>query len=216
MELGDAARVVDRFGLGFMGKSPAAVEKDRFRSQLNISWNWIDTKEVSKLGVGTEDETVQYQEVHFIQELPFQVEIGLRASLMMLEKNISSFGGFARWGFFDRPYARLSLVAHGSSANFRSLMGVNFYGTLLEADIFFRSFILTAGLGNLRSTASFKAQIFNQGGVPLTGQQPDVRVSRNYSHQMFRLTYITGRWSLSAQSDSLKEIYNSFLLGYLF
>lgn len=207
-----AEQLMNTFGVGFLGKWPTSFSRDQYQTQVNVSWNQIDTEKVSRLGSGTDNELVEYPELHFSQELPYQVELGLHASLLGLDNSMNSFGGFVRWGLHEAPYGRLSFVAHATGANYRSVMAMNLYGMLMEADLYLRNLILTAGIGQLRSTASFHTQIFG-----LTGDQPTVRASKVYAHQMLRASYLAGHWNIGVQGDSIKESsFMGLILGYVF
>lgn len=210
----DAEELIDTFGVGFMGKWPASFAHNKYRTQFNVSWNYIDTEEVAKLGAGTEDEVVQYQEFHFSQQLPYQVEIGLRASLLGLDNSMQSFGGFVRWGIYPFAFGRLAIGAHATGANYRNLMTVNLYGTVLEADFYLKNLVLTAGAGQLRSTASFQESVFGISSGPDGG--PQIRAAKTYAHQLLRASYLSGHWSFGVQSDYIKDSYTALILGYVF
>lgn len=210
----DAEKLIDTFGVGFIGKWPASFAHEKYRTQVNVSWNMIDTEKVSRLGAGTDDETVEYQEFHFSQELPYQVDLGVHASLLGLDNSSNTYGGFVRWGFYPFKLGRLALAAHATSANYRSLMAINLYGTVLEADFYLKNLVLTAGFGQLRSTASFQESVFGINSGASGG--PKIRAAKNYSHQLLRASYRAGHWSLGAQSDYIKEYRTALIVGYLF
>lgn len=207
----DALKIVESFGVGFMGKQPPTFIDDNSGTQLSLAWNWVNTNKVSKLGNGNSNRSIQYQELYFTQELPYQVEFGLHANLLMLNNSVTTYGGFTRWTFAKTPIGALAIRGHGTSASYRNLMGINMTGGLLEADFYAGAFMVTAGLGQIRTTAQFKASVFG-----LTGDQPLVRAGDSYVHQMVRITYVSGRWNLSAQSDRIREAHNGLLLGYVF
>lgn len=211
LQQSEAKKILERFGVGFLGKPTASFFQDSHRSQIALNWNWVDTSEISKLGNGNQDRGVQYQEIQFSQELPFQVELGLRANLLMLNSAVSTYGGFVRWTFANLPFGALALRAHGSSANYRNLMAINFSGGLVEADFAWSSWILSVGVGQLKTTAQFKASVFGQ-----AGSQPLIRAGDSYLHHMMRLSYSWNRWSLTAHSDQIRDRHNSLILGYVF
>lgn len=208
-----AEKLVDTFGVGFIGKWPTSFSQNKYRTQLNVSWNQINTKEVAKLGSGTEDELVQYQEFHFTQTLPYQVDIGLRASLLGLDNSMNTYGGFVRWGFYSFPFGRIAFGVHATSANYRSLMSVNLYGTVLETDFYLKNFVLTTGIGQLRSTAAFQAKVF---GINTAGGDPQVHATKTYGHQFIRASYLMGQWNIGVQSDYIRDSYTALIVGYVF
>jgi len=210
----DAEKLIDTFGVGFVGKWPASFFYEKYQTQVGVSWNYIDTEEVSKLGAGADEEPVEYQEFHFSQELPYQVDIGVHTSLLGLDNSMNTYGGFVRWGFYPFSFGRLAFTAHATSANYRSLIAMNLYGTVLEADFYFKNLVLTAGAGRLRTTVSFHESVFgiNSGG----SGGPKIRAAKIYSHQFLRASYRAGNWNLGVQSDYIKESRTGLILGYLF
>lgn len=210
MSADSARKIVEYFGVGFVGRAPMSlINQGDHQTQVSLGWNMIDTKKLSKLGSGTEDKPVQYQELHFSKVLPYDVELGLQSNLLILDNDLSTFGGFFRWSFVKNPYWGLSLLGHGASANFKSEMGINLYGGLLSVDIDLKRILISIGTGQLRTTTTFQPQVFGGTGT-------SVRVAKHFPHQCVRVTYNSGRWNLSGQNDWIKDFHSSVMLGYLF
>lgn len=208
----DVPIISQSFAAGFLTRTPMSlVGQDNYKTQVAVRVNTIDTSKVSKLGSGSENKEVQVQEFSFSKQLPLNVELGVHSSFSVFDKDISTFGGYFRWGFQAVPGGNLSLVGHAGSGNFRNVIGTNLYGGMLSLDLNFWSVNFSLGTGTVRSTNTFDASLFG-----LAGPQPSINYAKMYSHQMVKVAYVWDNISISAQGDWLKEFFSSANLAYLF
>ena len=208
----DIPLISQSFASGFLTRTPVSLlGQDDFKTQVGIRVNTIDTSKVAKLGSKSENKEVQIQEFSFSKQLPLNVELGVHSSLSILDKDISTFGGYFRWAFQTLPGGNLSFVGHAGSGNFKNVIGTNLYGGSLCVDLNFWSMNLSLGTGTVRSTNTFDASLFG-----LTGNQASVNYAKMYSHQTVKLAFVMDNISISAQGDWLKEFFGSANLAYLF
>jgi hypothetical protein len=209
LEISDAKIIIDRFAVGFVTKNPGyQFSQDRLDAFATVSTSYLETDDIADLGDGDSRSPLQAQSFHFGLQIPFNVELGLETSLISDQNRIQQFGGFARWSFAQWNDLRFYALTHGSSVNFKSLLGVNLYGTQLAASYNLSRFQLYAATGDLRVTSTFQPQLFSSGG------SVNYRLGRRYSHQVFRISYELDRWTLSAQSDWIKKFHNTILISY--
>lgn len=205
----DAKKIVDRFGVGFVSKNPHfQFNQDQLDAFATVSNSYLETDDISNLGDGTSKSPLQVPTLHFGLQIPFDVELGIETTFVSDQNRIQQFGGFARWSFANWKDLRLYTLLHGSSANLKSALGLNLYGTQAAASYQFNQFQLYAATGELRVTSTFQPQLFNN------GSGTNYRLGRRYSHQVFRVSYELDRWTLSAQSDWIKKFHNTILISY--
>lgn len=207
----DVPTIVRSFNSGFLARTPMSLlGQDDFSTQVSLRVNLIDTGKVSKLGNKSKDEEVQIQEFSFAKKLPLNVELGIHASLSMLDRDINSFGGFARWGFEMYPWGGFSFVGHGASGNYKSMLSANLYGGSVNIDVNVWLFQFSTGTGFVRSTNTFDPTLFGNVG------RPSVSYGKTYSHQNVKISYNWDRYAITAQGDWLKEFFSSINFSYLF
>lgn len=214
LSLNNAKKIVDDFGAGFVAKVPFyfkdEYEEPTLKTHVHASLSLIETTEVAKLGTGTSKDPIQAQLVHFGLELPFQVDLGVQTSLISVDNRIQQFGGFARWAPYLWNGFTVTTTLHGSSTDIKSQLAVNFYGGMIGLDYQWNSLNFFASTGYLRNTSSFQGSLF---ATPTLSR---VTVSRDYSHQVFRVSYSRQSWTLSGQSDWIDKFHSSVLIGYQF
>ncbi len=207
----DIPTIVRSFNSGFLARTPMSLlGQAKFATQISLRVNLIDTEKVSRLGSQSKDEEVYIQEFSFAKKLPLNVELGVHASLSMLDRDINSFGGFARWGFKMYSWGGFSVTGHGASGNYKNLLGTNLYGGSLNMDLNVWLIHVSAGTGFIRSTNTFDPTLFGNTG------QPSISYSKMYSHQNVKLSYNWDRYAITAQGDWIKEFFSSVMLSYLF
>ena len=214
LNINNAKKIVDDFGAGFVTKVPFyfkdEYEEPTLKTHVHGSLSLIETNEVAKVGTGTSNDPIQSQLVHFGLELPFQVDLGLQTSLISVDNRIQQFGGFVRWAPYLWNGFTVTSTLHGSSTDIKSQLAVNFYGGMIGLDYQWNSLNFFASTGYLRNTSSFQGSLF---ATPTLSR---VTVSRDYSHQVFRLSYSRNFWTLSGQSDWIDKFHSSVLIGYQF
>jgi hypothetical protein len=210
----DIPTIAQSFTSGFLTRTPVSLlGQNKYNSEVGIRVNSIDTGKVAKLGNRSKDEEVHIQEFSFSKQLPLDIELGIQSSLSMFDRDISTFGGYGRWGFYLFSWGGLSLVGHGTSANYKNLVGTNLYGGLLNIDMNVAMFHLSLGTGFLRSTSSFDPSLFiGYTGLP----EASKTYGRIYGHQSVKLSYLWNNLSFSAQGDWLKDFFSSATIAYLF
>ena len=209
----DVPVIAQSFTAGFLNRTPVSLlGQDKFQTEVGIRVNSIDTEKVSKLGNRSKQSDVQIQEFSYSKQIPFNVELGVQSSLAILDRDISTFGGYARWGFYMFSWGGLSLVGHGTSANYKNVIGTNLYGSLINLDMNVWLMHLSLGTGFLRSTNNFDASLF----TPVVNPAPDITYGRMYGHQTAKLSYLLNNVSISVQGDWLKDFFSSANISYLF
>jgi hypothetical protein len=212
MQIQDIPVIVRTFNLGFLARTPLSlIGQDKYNTQISVRVNNIDTSKVARLGSQSKSDDVTIQEFSFSKKLPLDVELGAQASLSMLDRNINTFGGYARWGLFLYPWGTFSFIGHGTSGNYKSEIGMNLFGALLSFDTQLGPIHLSVGAGNIRSTNTFDSSLFGT-----TTAQQALTYSRIYSHQMAKLSYLWDGIYLNAQGDWLRDFFGSISIGYLF
>lgn len=214
LNLNNAKNIVDDFGVGFVAKVPFyfkdKYEEPTLKTHVHGSLSLIETTEVAKLGTGTSKDPIQSQLVHFGLELPFQIDLGLQTSLISVDNRIQQFGGFARWSPYQWNGFTVTTTLHGSSTDIKSQLAVNFYGGMIGLDYQWDSFNFFSSTGYLRNTSSFQGALF------VTPTLSRVTIARDYSHQVFRVSFSRGPWTLSGQSDWIDKFHSTVLVGYQF
>ncbi len=207
----DIPTIVRSFNTGFLARTPMSLlGQDDFSTQINLRVNLIDTGKVSKLGSQSKDEEVYIQEFSFAKKLPLNVEMGIHASLPMLNRDINSFGGFVRWGFKMYSWGGFSIAGLAASGNYKNLLGTNLYGGSVNMDVNLWLIHVSAGTGFIKSTNTFDPTLFGNTG------QPSVSYGKMYSHQNIKLSYNWDCYAITAQGDLMKEFFSSVSLAYLF
>jgi hypothetical protein len=211
----DVPIITRSFASGFLTRTPISLlGQEKYSTEISFRVNTIDTEKVSKLGNSSKDEGVRVQEFAFTKKLPFDFEFGIQSSLSMFDRDISSFGGYGRWAFRSFEWGRLSVLAHGTSANFKNVLGTNLYGGLMSVDTNFWVFGLSLGTGVLRTTSTFDPSLFMN--FNSNSPEPSYTYGRMYSHQSVKLSYGWQNLSFSAQGDWLKDFFSSINVSYLF
>lgn len=209
LDQSDAKVILDRFAVGFVSKNPGYQEKEKnLNAYASVSSSYLETEAIADLGNGTSRNPLQTQSFHFGMQIPLGVDLGVETSLISDQNRIQQYGGFARWSIMQWGDFQFYFLMHGSSVNLKSLLGVNLYGAQLAASYRWNQFQLYAATGDLRLTSTFQPQLFVSGGTT------NVRMSRRYSHQVFRFSYEIDRWTLSAQSDWISKFHNTILISY--
>ena len=209
----DIPTIAQSFTSGFLTRTPVSLlGQDKYNTEIGLRVNTIDTEKVAKLGNKTKEEEVRIHEFSFSKQWPLDIELGVQSSLSMFDRDISTFGGYGRWGFYMFSWGGLSFVGHGTSANYKNLIGTNLYGGLLNLDMNIWMLHLSLGSGFLRSTNTFDSSLF----TPVVNPGPGKTYARMYAHQTVKLSYLWNNLSFSAQGDWLKEFFSSANIAYLF
>lgn len=212
LQLSDIPIIVQSFSTGFLARVPNSLwGQDQYNTEVNLRVNSIDTKKISKLGQTSKEEEVKVQELSFSKRLPFDVEMGIHSSLFMLDREISTFGGYVRWGFKRYFWGDLSLVGHAASGSYKNVISSNLYGSLLSVDLNLWSTRLSVGTGYLRTTNTFDPSLFGITNLPAA-----VTYGRMYSHQSVKFSYLWDQFSLNIQGDWIKDFFSSASIAYLF
>lgn len=208
----DASLIVREFNSGFLMRVPSPFGGDgQYQSQGYVRTSFIDTSKVAKIGTTATPKDIQIHEFGFAKRLPFGFELGAQTSVSILDNDVQTYGGFARWGFTKAPLGQISLVAHGSSANFDDLISTNVYGSYLSYDLAYDDWSASVGAGFIRTTNSFDRDLFGA-----TGDFETFNLARNYSHTLARLAYQWNRFSIAFQTDWMKTSFSSIELSYFF
>ena len=209
----DIPTIAQSFTSGFLTRTPVSlIGQDKYKTEVGIRVNTIDTEKVCKLGNGSKEEEVRIQEFSFTKQLPLDVELGVQSSLSIFDRDISTFGGYGRWGFYMFSWGGLSLTGHGTSANYKNVIGTNLYGGNVNLDMNLWMMHLSLGTGFVRSTNRFDSSLF----TPVVNPGPGNTYGRTYSHQSVKLSYLWNNLSFSAQGDWLKNFFSSANIAYLF
>ncbi len=213
LTLDDAKTIIDRFGSAFVAKTPNYESKeDSLKSFMHGSVSMIETTKISRLGSGSSNSPLQVSQLHFGIQLPYQVDLGLQSSLMAGSNQVQQFGGFMRWKFSKYGPFHISTTVHGSGVNFENQFAANLYGFVVAVEIQLGDLNFYAATGPLRATTSFQGQMF----AGASGDLPTINTDRQYSHQVFRLSYNLKDWSLSGQTDWVKDFHSTILIGHSF
>jgi hypothetical protein len=208
----DASLIVREFNSGFLMRMPGAfIGEGNYQSQGYFRTSFIDTSRISKLGTTSTPRDVQIHEFGFAKKLPFGFELGAQTSVSILDNDVHTYGGFARWGFYQAPLGQISVVAHGSSANFDDLISTNVYGSYLSYDVSYEAWKASVGTGLVRTTNGFDRNLFGT-----TGDFVKFNIARNYSHSLARIAYQWNQMSLAFQTDWMKTSFSSVELAYFF
>jgi hypothetical protein len=207
----DTKTILDRFGAAFLVKQPHYnKDLESLKSYFHGSVSVVETSHIASLGSGTKKEPLNLSQLHFGVQMPFDFDLGLQTSLKTGATDIQQFGGFVRWRFSQYGPIVISTVLHGSGVNFENQMGVNLFGAVVGAEIQVGYFNLYAATGPLKVTSSFQPLLF--GAVPAT----TFNLSRQYSHQVFRLSVEFENWNMTGQTDWVKDFHSSLMVGRSF
>lgn len=208
---GDVKKILDRFGSAFVAKTPHYDDSaDELKSYVHGSVSLVETSKIAKLGSGSSTTPISVGQVHFGLQLPYKVDLGLQSSVMAGSNQIQQFGGFLRWKFAESGPFHISTTFHGAGVNFENQFSSNLYGFVVAGEIQWGRLNLYAGTGPLRSTSSFQGQLLSPTRVTMTN------TARQYSHQVFRISYENRGWSLSGQTDWVKDFHSTFFIGTRF
>ncbi|MFN8845378.1 MAG: hypothetical protein ACK5W9_00865, partial [Bdellovibrionales bacterium] len=97
-----------------------------------------------------------------------------------------------------------------SGVNFENQMGANLFGALVGAEIQLGQLNFYAATGPLKATSSFQPLLFG------TAPAETFNLSRQYSHQVFRLSIEMEDWNISGQTDWVKDFHSSLMMGLSF
>ncbi len=212
MTVDDIPIIVRSFNSGFLARAPIGLlGQDKYQTEITFRHSYINTSTVSKLGTGSQDHPVQVQEVLFSRQLPFDVELGVQSNLTMFDRNISTYGGYARWGLWNLPWGGVSLLGLSSSARYKSLMSANLYGGSLLFDLKLWQLSVSLGTGLMRTTNSFEASLFGTSGFA-----ENQTYAKSFAHQSVKVAYFMNQFVLSIQADWLDRFFGSAELSYLF
>ena len=210
MTINDISTVVQSFTTGFLTRTPLSLlGQDKYKTQVGLEVITISVDKVSKLGSGSSNKDIQFQELSLSKRLPLDVEMGFQSSLPIMDRDVNAYGGYIRWAYEVYPWGSLSLLAHGASAQYKNILGANLYGAALNLDFIWQDFSISFGTGFVRSTNTFEPQLFG-------GTGPFITYGRQYAHQTVKISYLMKEFAISAQADWLKAFYGSFMLGYFF
>lgn len=145
--------------------------------EVGVSSEYIPLADVASLGAkSTSRSDLNYLNVTFGKGLFYNVDVLLHFIPLPQDESISGFGGQVRWGFYETKFmpAALSLVAHGSSANFNNVLGAQTSGFDLIASVNMKDVSLFFGAGQARSVGTF---VGGTNGVTDTGSTESTDVS---------------------------------------
>lgn len=145
--------------------------------EVGVSSEYIPLADVASLGAkSTSRNDLNYLNVTLGKGLFYNVDVLLQFTPMPQDESVSVFGGQLRWSFYETKFmpAALSLVVHGSGANFNNLLGTHTTGLDLVGSVNMKDVSLFFGAGQARSVGTF---IGGTDGVTDTGNSETADVS---------------------------------------
>jgi len=126
--------------------------------EVGVSNEMIPTSDISHLGAkNTEQGETSYMQLHFAKGLYDNIDLMATFAPMGQNEQISSFGGGARWGFYEAEYfpVALSVQTTLNSSGFQDKVNVSTQTIDLIASINVSDMTLYAGGGRIRASGQF-------------------------------------------------------------
>lgn len=130
--------------------------------EVGLTLELIDVSNISRLGATTGeagDQELRYGRLAFGKGLYQNVDIFLNFVPQSAGSEMTSFGGAARWAFYEAKYLpiNLSFIVSGSHANFNNDFEALSLGLDLAGGIYINNFSLYMGVGQVRTKGTFMA-----------------------------------------------------------
>lgn len=182
--------------------------------EMGVSSEYIPMADVASLGAKTSSRSdINYLNLTLGKGLFYNVDALLQFIPMPQDESISGFGGQLRWGFYEAKFmpAELSVVLHGSTANFHNVVAAETTGMDLIGSVNMKDVSLFFGAGQARSVGTF---IGGAGGVTDSGK---TETSGLYSpHTLFGISIKMSNVFIAMQVDRYVQSNYSGKLGLRF
>ena len=212
----DQARVLEIVGLGSTSKflSNAYPLGGYHGLEVSLSFEAIDTSEISNLGNLTNDKsTLYYPSITVGKGIYNDSDIFVHFMPPSKTQEIAKFGASFRWGFYQALFLPLnfSLVAHADMSNIKNKITTKNLGADLLMGMTLSQFSFFLGGGWVNSSGSF---IGGASGVTASNNKETQKVES--SHFMLGSTYNFEPLFIGFSIDRYTEAVYSIKTGFLF
>lgn len=179
--------------------------------EVGVSSEYIPIEDLNGLGAKTDVRgELSYQMLTFGKGLPHNVDTFVQMTPYQRGNGVFAYGGHVRWGFheFERFPALMSLVLHGSGANYDNQVDARTTGLDLIMTVAMEDASLFFGGGRIRTIGSFP------GAMTAEGTTADEDLSG--THMVFGLSLSFGRVFLALEVDRVEQSTYGGRLGLRF